>query len=97
MGTLGDTTQSLQGSLSSLTSLSPSQIPSSSSRLELVFPLVAQGSRTVANQALCQLCALPLTLLMATVGGCITGEIWTGEVGWDGWDEWDEMGWDGMG
>ncbi|NXG45843.1 RHBG protein, partial [Psilopogon haemacephalus] len=42
-------------------------------RLELVLPLVAQGSRTVASQALCQLCALPLTLLMATLGGCITG------------------------
>ncbi|NXG69851.1 RHBGB protein, partial [Baryphthengus martii] len=42
-------------------------------RLELVFPLVAQGSRTVTDQALCQLCALPVTLLLATVGGTLTG------------------------
>ncbi|XP_032938451.1 ammonium transporter Rh type B [Catharus ustulatus] len=42
-------------------------------RLELVFPLVAQGSRTVADQALMQLSALPLTLLFAALGGCITG------------------------
>uniref|UniRef100_A0A8C4USB3 Rh family B glycoprotein n=1 Tax=Falco tinnunculus TaxID=100819 RepID=A0A8C4USB3_FALTI len=43
-------------------------------RLELVFPLVAQGSRTPRGQALCQLCALPITLLLATLGGCLTGE-----------------------
>ncbi|NWH37436.1 RHBG protein, partial [Chloropsis hardwickii] len=42
-------------------------------RLELVFPLVAQGSRTVTDQALIQLSALPLTLLLATLGGCLTG------------------------
>ncbi|NWR41154.1 RHBGB protein, partial [Regulus satrapa] len=42
-------------------------------RLELVFPLVAQGSRTVTDQALVQLAALPLTLLLATLGGCLTG------------------------
>ncbi|KAM6309228.1 LOW QUALITY PROTEIN: ammonium transporter Rh type B [Podargus strigoides] len=42
-------------------------------RLELVFPLVAQGSRTATNQALCQLGALPVTLLLATLGGCVTG------------------------
>ncbi|NXX76716.1 RHBGB protein, partial [Urocolius indicus] len=42
-------------------------------RLGLVFPLVAQGSRTVTDQALSQLCALPLTLLLATLGGCLTG------------------------
>ncbi|NWS21273.1 RHBGA protein, partial [Pachyramphus minor] len=42
-------------------------------RLELVFPLVAQGSRTAADQALWQLCALPLTLLLAALGGCLTG------------------------
>ncbi|XP_058677828.1 ammonium transporter Rh type B [Ammospiza caudacuta] len=44
-------------------------------RLELVFPLVTQGSRTVTDQALIQLSALPLTLLLATLGGCITGTI----------------------
>ncbi|NXB80562.1 RHBGB protein, partial [Donacobius atricapilla] len=44
-------------------------------RLELVFPLVAQGSRTVTDQALIQLGALPLTLLLATLGGCFTGEL----------------------
>ncbi|NWI62923.1 RHBGB protein, partial [Todus mexicanus] len=42
-------------------------------RLELVFPLVAQGSRTVTDQALGQLCALPITLLLATLGGIVTG------------------------
>ncbi|NXS69547.1 RHBGB protein, partial [Pandion haliaetus] len=42
-------------------------------RLELVFPLVAQGSRTATDQALCQLCALPITLLLATLGGSFTG------------------------
>ncbi|XP_064588800.1 ammonium transporter Rh type B [Zonotrichia leucophrys gambelii] len=44
-------------------------------RLELVFPLVAQGSRTVTDQAFMQLSALPLTLLLATLGGWITGTI----------------------
>ncbi|NXR24864.1 RHBGB protein, partial [Cinclus mexicanus] len=42
-------------------------------RLEFVFPLVAQGSRTVTYQALMQLSALPLTLLLAALGGCLTG------------------------
>ncbi|NXT04322.1 RHBG protein, partial [Prunella fulvescens] len=42
-------------------------------RLELVFPLVAEGSRTIADQALIQLSALPLTLLFATLGGSFTG------------------------
>ncbi|NWX29221.1 RHBGB protein, partial [Notiomystis cincta] len=42
-------------------------------RLELVFPLVAPGSRTVTDQAFIQLSALPLTLLFAALGGCITG------------------------
>ncbi|NWZ45084.1 RHBGB protein, partial [Brachypodius atriceps] len=42
-------------------------------RLEFVFPLVAQGSRTVTDQALIQLGALPVTLLLATLGGYFTG------------------------
>ncbi|NWW16218.1 RHBG protein, partial [Falcunculus frontatus] len=42
-------------------------------RLELVFPLLAQGSRTVTDQAFIQLSALPLTLLLAALGGCLTG------------------------
>uniref|UniRef100_A0A8C3JXI2 Rh family B glycoprotein (gene/pseudogene) n=1 Tax=Calidris pygmaea TaxID=425635 RepID=A0A8C3JXI2_9CHAR len=44
-------------------------------RLELVFPLVAQGSQTATTQALCQLCALPVTLLLASLGGCLTGAV----------------------
>ncbi|XP_074931195.1 ammonium transporter Rh type B isoform X6 [Phalacrocorax aristotelis] len=44
-------------------------------RLELVFPLVAQGSRTASDQALCQLCALPVTLLLAALGGSLTGAV----------------------
>ncbi|NWU00994.1 RHBGB protein, partial [Urocynchramus pylzowi] len=44
-------------------------------RLELLFPLVAQGSRTVTDQAFIQLGALPLTLLLATLGGCLTGAV----------------------
>ncbi|XP_053822980.1 ammonium transporter Rh type B [Vidua chalybeata] len=44
-------------------------------RLELVFPLVAQGSRTVTDQAIIQLSALPLTLLLAGLGGCLTGAV----------------------
>ncbi|XP_039558111.1 ammonium transporter Rh type B isoform X2 [Passer montanus] len=44
-------------------------------RLELVFPLVAQGSRTITDQALVQLGALPLTLLLATLGGFLTGRV----------------------
>ncbi|NWH85217.1 RHBGB protein, partial [Aegithalos caudatus] len=44
-------------------------------RLELVFPLVAQGTRTVTDQALIQLGALPVTLLFATLGGCLTGAV----------------------
>ncbi|XP_069734903.1 ammonium transporter Rh type B isoform X3 [Phaenicophaeus curvirostris] len=43
--------------------------------LELVFPLVAQGSRTPNDQAFYQLCALPVTLLLATLGGCFTGAV----------------------
>ncbi|NXS24617.1 RHBGB protein, partial [Mystacornis crossleyi] len=42
-------------------------------RLELVFPLMAQGSRTVTDQAFIQFSALPLTLLLAALGGCLTG------------------------
>ncbi|NXD87269.1 RHBGB protein, partial [Halcyon senegalensis] len=42
-------------------------------RLELVFPLVAQGSRTTIDQMVCQLFALPVTLLLATLGGTLTG------------------------
>ncbi|KAM6039388.1 LOW QUALITY PROTEIN: ammonium transporter Rh type B [Chlamydotis macqueenii] len=42
-------------------------------RLELVFPLVAPGGRTATDQALCQLSALPVTLLLATLGGCLAG------------------------
>ncbi|NXJ85865.1 RHBG protein, partial [Trogon melanurus] len=42
-------------------------------RQELVFPLVAPGGRTATDQALCQLYALPVTLLLATLGGCLTG------------------------
>ncbi|XP_009703206.1 PREDICTED: ammonium transporter Rh type B-B-like [Cariama cristata] len=38
--------------------------------LELVFPLVAQGSRTVATQALCQFCALHVPLLLVAEEGC---------------------------
>uniref|UniRef100_A0A672UZ38 Rh family B glycoprotein n=1 Tax=Strigops habroptila TaxID=2489341 RepID=A0A672UZ38_STRHB len=49
--------------------------------LSLVFPLVARGSRTGTAQALHQLSALPLTLLLATLGGCLTGELC---LGWDG-------------
>ncbi|XP_008626946.1 PREDICTED: ammonium transporter Rh type B [Corvus brachyrhynchos] len=44
-------------------------------RLELVFPLMAQGSRTITDQALIQLSALPLTLLLAALGGCLTGAV----------------------
>ncbi|NXQ93984.1 RHBGB protein, partial [Sagittarius serpentarius] len=44
-------------------------------RLELVFPPVAQGSRTATEQALRQLCALPTTLLLATLGGSLTGAV----------------------
>ncbi|XP_065713671.1 ammonium transporter Rh type B [Patagioenas fasciata] len=46
-----------------------------SGRLELVFPLVAQGSRTATDQALCQLCALPVTLLLAALGGGLGGAV----------------------
>ncbi|NXW45136.1 RHBGB protein, partial [Nyctiprogne leucopyga] len=44
-------------------------------RLELVFPLVAQGSQSPMDQALGQLCALLVTLLLATLGGCVTGAV----------------------
>lgn len=43
-------------------------------RMESVFPLVAQGSRTASGQAWWQLCALPLTLILASLGGSLTGE-----------------------
>ncbi|XP_009071991.1 PREDICTED: ammonium transporter Rh type B-like, partial [Acanthisitta chloris] len=41
-------------------------------RLELVFPLVARGTRTATEQALSQLYALLLTLLLAILGGSLT-------------------------
>ncbi|NWX93105.1 RHBGB protein, partial [Nothoprocta pentlandii] len=44
-------------------------------RLQLAFPHVANGSRTATYQALCQLCALPVTLLFAVLGGSVTGEL----------------------
>ncbi|KAM9264337.1 LOW QUALITY PROTEIN: ammonium transporter Rh type B [Morus bassanus] len=44
-------------------------------RLELVFPLVAEGSRTATDQALCQLYGLPVTLLLAAFGGSLTGAV----------------------
>lgn len=43
-------------------------------RLQLVFPLVADGSRTTAEQAQWQLCGLVVTLLLAALGGGLTGE-----------------------
>lgn len=43
-------------------------------RLQLVFPLVADGSRTTAEQAQWQLCGLLVTLLLAALGGGLTGE-----------------------
>uniref|UniRef100_H9H1H4 Ammonium transporter AmtB-like domain-containing protein n=1 Tax=Meleagris gallopavo TaxID=9103 RepID=H9H1H4_MELGA len=42
-------------------------------RLQLVFPLVADGSRTNAEQAQWQLCGLLVTLLLAASGGRLTG------------------------
>uniref|UniRef100_A0A8C9F669 Rh family B glycoprotein (gene/pseudogene) n=1 Tax=Pavo cristatus TaxID=9049 RepID=A0A8C9F669_PAVCR len=42
-------------------------------RLQLVFPLVADGSRTAAEQAQWQLCGLLVTLLLAALGGGLTG------------------------
>ncbi|NWW85824.1 RHBGB protein, partial [Rhynochetos jubatus] len=65
----------LLGALLGVQQAPQNPIPALACRLGLVFPLVAQGSRTVANQALCQLCALPITLLLATLGGCLTGEL----------------------
>ncbi|XP_065516079.1 ammonium transporter Rh type B isoform X10 [Lathamus discolor] len=44
-------------------------------RLELVFPLLAQGGRTRTEQALLQLSALLLSLLLAALGGCLTGAV----------------------
>ncbi|XP_010217253.1 PREDICTED: ammonium transporter Rh type B [Tinamus guttatus] len=44
-------------------------------RLQLAFPSVADGSRTATYQALCQLCALPITLIFAVFGGSVTGVI----------------------
>ncbi|XP_021153066.2 ammonium transporter Rh type B isoform X1 [Columba livia] len=46
-----------------------------SGRLELVFPLVAQGSRTATDQALWQLGALLITLLLAALGGGLGGAV----------------------
>uniref|UniRef100_A0A8C3LNE5 Rh family B glycoprotein (gene/pseudogene) n=1 Tax=Chrysolophus pictus TaxID=9089 RepID=A0A8C3LNE5_CHRPC len=43
------------------------------SRLQLVFPLVADSSRTTTEQAQWQLCGLLITLLLAASGGVITG------------------------
>lgn len=43
-------------------------------RLQLVFPLVAEGSRTNAEQAQWQLCGLLVTLVLAASGGGLTGE-----------------------
>ncbi|NXA43453.1 RHBGB protein, partial [Eudromia elegans] len=42
-------------------------------RLQVAFPRVADGSRTATYQALCQLCALPVTLLLAVLGGSASG------------------------
>uniref|UniRef100_A0A8C6YU64 Rh family B glycoprotein (gene/pseudogene) n=1 Tax=Nothoprocta perdicaria TaxID=30464 RepID=A0A8C6YU64_NOTPE len=50
-------------------------VPSSVCRLQLAFPHIADGSRTATYQALCQLCALPVTLLFAVLGGSVTGAI----------------------
>lgn len=61
-----------------------------------MFPLVAQGSRTATDQALYQLCALPVTLLLATLGGCLTGEFclrWDGTKGVQGAGEAMGFGW----
>eukprot|EP00076_Gallus_gallus_P029686 XP_015153896.1 ammonium transporter Rh type B isoform X1 [Gallus gallus] len=44
-------------------------------RLQLVFPLVADGSRTTAEQAQWQLCGLVVTLLLAALGGGLTGAL----------------------
>ncbi|XP_057265944.1 ammonium transporter Rh type B [Pezoporus wallicus] len=50
-------------------------------RLEPVFPLLARGSRTRTGQALLQLSALLLSLLLAALGGCLTGELYLGGPG----------------
>nr|XP_009688747.1 PREDICTED: ammonium transporter Rh type B-like [Struthio camelus australis] len=44
-------------------------------RMELVFPHVADGSRSATYQAVCQLCALPVTLLLVVLGGSVAGAI----------------------
>nr|XP_013806568.1 PREDICTED: ammonium transporter Rh type B isoform X1 [Apteryx mantelli mantelli] len=44
-------------------------------RMELVFPHVADGSWTATYQAVCQLCALPVTLLLVVLGGSVVGAI----------------------
>ncbi|XP_025968614.2 ammonium transporter Rh type B isoform X1 [Dromaius novaehollandiae] len=44
-------------------------------RMELIFPHVADGSRTASYQAVWQLCALPVTLLLVLLGGSIAGAI----------------------
>ncbi|XP_033927127.1 ammonium transporter Rh type B isoform X2 [Melopsittacus undulatus] len=44
-------------------------------RLELVFPQLAGGGRSRTEQALLQLSALLLSLLLAGLGGCLTGAV----------------------
>ncbi|OXB70098.1 UNVERIFIED_CONTAM: hypothetical protein H355_010940 [Colinus virginianus] len=44
-------------------------------RLQRVFPLVADGSRTPSEQAQWQLCGLLITLLLAALGGSLTGAL----------------------
>lgn len=56
------------------TSSLKTHVPAPACRLEFLFPLVAQGSWTATDQALRQLCALPITLLLAMLGGSLTGE-----------------------
>uniref|UniRef100_A0A8C6JAC2 Uncharacterized protein n=1 Tax=Melopsittacus undulatus TaxID=13146 RepID=A0A8C6JAC2_MELUD len=48
-------------------------------RLELVFPQLAGGGRSRTEQALLQLSALLLSLLLAGLGGCLTGELCLGQ------------------
>ncbi|KAM4755828.1 ammonium transporter Rh type B isoform 3-T3 [Cyanocitta cristata] len=75
--TYGDSTPSeaITQSHEPVRTSSQKPVPSLACRLELVFPLIAQGSRTITDQALIQLSALPLTLLLAALGGCLTGAV----------------------
>ncbi|XP_063276527.1 ammonium transporter Rh type B isoform X1 [Prinia subflava] len=75
--THGDSTslEDIAQSREPVTTSSQKPVPSLACRLEFVFPLVAQGSRTVTDQAVIQLCALLLTLVFATLGGCLTGAV----------------------